>query len=128
MGRRLNIFVVDDEPSITSSLLWALRPLGHTVEGVNDGGQALSKLTVNPSADLVITDHAMPSMNGIELVRRLREVGYQGKVIVLSAHLSEHNRALYDSLGVEAILLKPFDVDVLRKTVAELFQHLPATL
>lgn len=121
MGRRLNIFVVDDEPSITSSLLWALRPLGHTVEGVNDGEQALSKLTMDPSMDLVITDHSMPRTNGIELVRRLRDVGYQGKVIVLSAHLSQHNRAAYDSLRVDAMLPKPFDVDALRKTVGELF-------
>ena len=127
MTQKLHILVVDDEPSITSSLFWALRPLGHIVEGVNDGEQALSKLSVDPSMDLVITDHSMPRMNGIELVRRLRGAGYQGKVIVLSAHLSQHNRTLYESLGVEVMLPKPFDVDALRQAIAELFQD-PATL
>jgi CheY-like chemotaxis protein len=127
MRQWLSILVVDDEPSITSSLLWALRPLGHTVEGVNDGEQALSKITVDPSMGLVITDHSMPRMNGIELVRRLRGAGYEGKVIVLSAHLSQHNRTLYDSLGVNAMVPKPFDVDALRQVIAELFQD-PATL
>lgn len=127
MTQSLHILVVDDEPSITSSLFWALRPLGHIVEGVSDGEQALSKLSVDPSMDLVITDHSMPRMNGIELVRRLRGAGYHGKVIVLSAHLSQHNRTLYDSLGVEAMLPKPFDVNTLRITIDELFQD-PATL
>lgn len=70
----------------------------------------------------------MPRLGGLELVRRLRGAGYQGKVIVLSAHLSQHSRTLYDSLGVEAMLPKPFDVDALRKTIGELFQDLPATL
>jgi CheY-like chemotaxis protein len=128
MRQRLNILAVDDEPSVTSSLFWALRPLGHTVEAVNDGEQALAKLATNPTINLLITDHSMPRMSGLELVRRLRETGYNEKILVLSAHLSQQNRAAYDSLGVNAMLPKPFDVDALRQVVDELFQDLPATL
>jgi CheY-like chemotaxis protein len=88
----------------------------------------LANLTADPTIDLVITDHSMPRMRGLELVSRLRGAGYQGKVIVLSAHLSQHNRTLYDSLGVEAVLPKPFDVDALRQIVAELFHDPSAVL
>jgi CheY-like chemotaxis protein len=128
MTQKLHILVVDDEPSVTSSLLWALRPLGHAVEVVTDGEQALANLAADPTIDLVITDHSMPRMSGLELVRRLSETGYHGKILVLSAHLSHQNRAAYDSLGVDAVMRKPFDVDALRKTIDELFQDLPATL
>jgi CheY-like chemotaxis protein len=128
MTQKLHILVVDDEPSVSASILWALKPFGHTTKVATDGEQALAYLASEPTIDLIITDHSMPRLSGLELVRRLRETGYNGKILVLSAHLSQQNRAGYSSLGVEAMLPKPFDVEALRKTVGELFQDLPATL
>jgi CheY-like chemotaxis protein len=135
MGQSLKILVADDEPSVTSSILWALRPLGHQIEVVNDGEQALAKLAEDPAIDLVITDHSMPRMSGIELVKRLRKTPYNGKILVLSAHLSQQNREVYDSLGVDAMMPKPFDLRALRKAIDDLHlnpssntQYRPATL
>jgi CheY-like chemotaxis protein len=128
MTQKLHILVVDDEPSVSASILWALKPFGHITKVATDGEQALAYLASEPTIDLIITDHSMPRLSGLEFVRRLRETGYNGKILVLSAHLSHRNRAAYDSLGVNAMLPKPFDVDALRKTVGELFQDLPATL
>jgi CheY-like chemotaxis protein len=122
MTQKLNILVVDDEASVSASILWALKPFGHTTKVVSGGEQALENLAGDPTITLVITDHSMPRMSGLELVRRLRETGYNGKILVLSAHLSHRNRAAYDSLGVNAMLPKPFDVDALRQVIAELFQ------
>jgi CheY-like chemotaxis protein len=128
MTQKLNILVVDDEASVSASILWALKPFGGTTKVANGGEEALAYLASDPKIDLIITDHSMPRLGGLELVRRLRGAGYQGKVIVLSAHLSPHNRTLYDSLGVEAMLPKPFDVDALRQIVAELFPNPSAVL
>jgi CheY-like chemotaxis protein len=128
MTQKLHILLVDDEPSVSASILWALKPAGHITKVATDGEQALACLASDPVIDLIITDHSMPKMSGLELVRRLRETGYNGKILVLSAHLSHRNRAAYDSLGVNAALPKPFDVDALRKTIDELFQDMPATL
>jgi CheY-like chemotaxis protein len=128
MMQKLNILVVDDEASVSASILWALKPFGHSTKVVTDGEQGLANLAADPTIDLVITDHSMPRMSGLDLVRRLRETGYNGRILVLSAHLSHRNRAAYDSLGVSAMLPKPFDVDALRQVIAELFQDLPATL
>jgi CheY-like chemotaxis protein len=127
MEQRLNILVADDEPSVTSSLLWALQPLGHTIGVVNDGEQALARLAAD-STDLLITDHSMPRLGGLELVRRLRAMPYKGKVLVLSAHLTHDNRAAYDALGVDAMMSKPFDVGALRRAIDDLFPNLSATL
>ncbi len=60
--------------------------------------------------DLLITDHSMPGMTGVELVQRLREESFRGKIMVLSAHLSAEIRAAYEALAVDAMMSKPFDV------------------
>ncbi len=67
--------------------------------------------------DLLIADNNMPRVSGIELVTRLRSKNFQGKIIVLSAHLSRENRDAYDALGVDIMIPKPFDVFDLRKVI-----------
>jgi CheY-like chemotaxis protein len=120
--------VVDDEASVAASILWALKPSSHTTKVASGGEEALAYLASEPRIDLIITDHSMPRLGGLELVRRLRETAYDGKILVLSAHLSQQNRAAYDSLGVNAMLPKPFDVDALRQVVVELFPNPSAVL
>ncbi|HEV2806324.1 MAG TPA: response regulator [Chthoniobacterales bacterium] len=120
--------MVDDEAAVSASIFWALKPFGHTTKVVTDGEQALANLTADPTIELVITDHSMPRMSGLELVKRLRETAYGGKILVLSAHLSQQHRAAYDSLDVAAMLPKPFDVDALRQVIAELFSNPSAVL
>lgn len=89
---------------------------------VTDGEQALAEVRLKPAGfDLLITDHSMPRMNGVDLVKRLREAGFRGKILVLSAHLSPENRAAYEALGVDGMLPKPFGLfqlrDLIRKIV-----------
>lgn len=128
MTQKLNILVVDDEASVSASILWALKPFGHKTKVVSEGEQALAYLASDPTIDLVITDHSMPKMSGLELVRRLRETRHHAKILVLSAHLSQQNRAAYGSLGVDGMVPKPFNVDAFRQVITELFQGLPAIL
>jgi DNA-binding response OmpR family regulator len=119
MNSPLNILLAEDECSVAFSICFALRPDGHKIEIVTDGGQALAEVTGKPGAfDLLITDHSMPRMSGVELVKRLRETDFSGKVLVLSAHLSAENRAAYVALGVDIMIPKPFDVHELRATIA----------
>jgi DNA-binding response OmpR family regulator len=56
-------------------------------------------------------------MNGVELVKRLRDAAFGGKIVVLSAHLSAENRAAYLALGVDLMVPKPFDVHLLRAAI-----------
>ena len=67
--------------------------------------------------DVVITDNNMPRMSGLELVRRLREENFSGKIVVLSAFLTEENRKAYADLQVDRMLAKPFDLGQLRETI-----------
>jgi DNA-binding response OmpR family regulator len=118
----MNILLAEDEKSVALAVTFALKRDGHKVEVATDGEQALAKLAADdPEAiDLLITDNNMPRMSGLELVRRLRETSFRGKILVLSAHLTPQNCEAYESLGVDSMMPKPFDLHALRKTVDSL--------
>jgi len=115
----LNILLAEDEAPVAFTLCFALKGDGHAVETVTDGERALARLIAAPEAfDLLITDNNMPRMTGVELVRRLRQRAFfDGKILVLSAHLSPENRASYDALGVDGMMSKPFDLHQLRDMI-----------
>lgn len=95
---------------------------GHQVETVNDGSQALLRLEAAPEAfDLVITDHHMPELNGLEFMSRLRRLPYRGKVLVFSSELSEAVHQAYVDLKPDRILQKPVAPSALRKALAEIY-------
>jgi DNA-binding response OmpR family regulator len=120
MNSPLSILLAEDERSVAFSISFALKADGHQIEIVSDGEEALSELTRKPGAfDVLITDHSMPRMDGVELVKRLRDTAFRGKVVVLSAHLSAENVAAYAALGVDMMIPKPFDVHLLRAAIRE---------
>ena len=117
----LNILLAEDERSVAFSISFALKADGHRIEIVADGEQAFADLTAKPEMfDVLITDHSMPRMNGVELVRRLRDTAFRGKIVVLSAHLSEETKAAYVELGVDLMIAKPFDVHQLRAAIRQM--------
>jgi CheY-like chemotaxis protein len=85
------------------------------VTSASDGWMALMKIGAAAKPfDVIITDHNMRRMNGLELVRRLRVREFAGKIIVLSAHLTKENIQAYEELQVDMMLAKPFDVEELQ--------------
>lgn len=118
MGAPLKILAVDDEPSIAQSMRFIFeRPL-YELASAQDGEAALARLTTDPNLfDVIITDNNMPGVSGIQFVRQLRERGFAGKIMVLSAHLSSEVRAAYEALEVDAMIDKPFSIKVLRQTL-----------
>ncbi|MBX3739065.1 MAG: response regulator [Candidatus Didemnitutus sp.] len=122
-GRPLRILYADDMKELRELITIVLGRDGHTVESFANGNLALEKL--NNAApdhfDLVITDHHMPEMNGLELVRRLRERTYRGKVMVFSSEISPIVQEKYRQLAVDRILPKPIFPAQLRTSLRDLF-------
>ena len=118
MDAALKILTVDDEPSIAQSMRFIFeRPL-YELASAQDGEAALARLTTNPNLfDVIITDNNMPGVSGIQFVRKLRERGFAGKIMVLSAHLSAEVRAAYEAMEVDAMMDKPFSITMLRQTL-----------
>lgn len=95
---------------------------GYHVECVVNGELALQRLTAEPDGcDLLITDHHMPVMNGLELVTQLRTRPFAGKIIVFSSELDVEVAHEYRKLGVDRILYKPVYPSELRKVLNGVF-------
>lgn len=71
--RQATILLVDDDALVSTGTAAMLEDLGHRVIEANTGLRALEALAQNPAVDLVITDHAMPGMTGVELAAIVRE-------------------------------------------------------
>lgn len=95
---------------------------GHAIECVGDGVDALDKISADPNAyDLLITDHHMPRMNGLDLVTNVRRTSFQGKIMVFSSELNPAIAGEYMKLEVDRILFKPVYPSFLRQAIGELF-------
>lgn len=118
-GKALRILYADDVLELRELLKMILAQNGHTVESAVNGLEALDKISQNPAAfDLVITDHHMPRMDGLELVRRLRQMKFPGRIMVFSSELSPAIADAYLNLEVDHLLTKPINPSVLREKIA----------
>ena len=91
----LKIVAVDDEPSIATSMHYIFARPRYELTSACDGDDALAQLSADPAPfDVIITDERMPHLSGVELVRELKERGFRGKIMVLSAHLTPSSATL----------------------------------
>ncbi len=105
------ILVVDDEPQLTRVLRTGLKSRGYDVRAAADGLAGFEAFN-DWHPDLVITDLAMPNVDGLELCRRLRAVS-QVPIIVLSAKGEEKTKVEALDLGADDFVTKPFGIDEL---------------
>ncbi|GGO05277.1 response regulator transcription factor [Saccharibacillus kuerlensis] len=120
------VFLVDDEPFIIDGLydIMDWNSLGLEVVGnALDGREALGALR-DISADVLLTDISMPEMNGLELIRKVREFQPNLKVIVLSGFNEFNYLKEGMKLGIENYLLKPINVEELEATLANVTEKL----
>ena len=118
------ILVVDDKSSI-SNLLVQFLSHQYNVETKEDGLEALTWLQEGNIPDLVITDLQMPNMDGIELIKRLKESGYFKNIpiIVLSSKDSSADRIQCLKLGADDYIVKPFNPEELLLRIEKAIQR-----
>jgi len=117
----MQILVVEDEKAVAHMIAMVLGGPAAKVVKARNGWEALIKIgaTARPF-DVVITDHRMPRMGGLQLVRQLRTQNFGGKILVLSAHLSDEDIRAYEDLSVDMMMSKSFDFDELQQAMAVL--------
>lgn len=111
MNDRARILVVDDEPQLIRVLRTGLKSRGYDVRGASDGASGLETFG-EWHPDLVITDLAMPNVDGLEFCRRLRAMS-QVPIIVLSAKGEEKTKVEALDIGADDFVTKPFGIDEL---------------
>jgi PAS domain S-box-containing protein len=108
-GRGELILVVDDEENIREITRATLEKFGYSVETADDGEDALRKLAKDPVRfEAVLTDLSMPTLDGVGLIREIRNSGRKTSIIVMSGLLTEEQTAALDSLSITTFLNKPF--------------------
>jgi DNA-binding response OmpR family regulator len=120
------ILVVDDDPNLLMLLSDLLQLQGYEVETAGSGYLALTMLkTMIP--DLLISDVAMPGLDGYGLVEQLRNHPRfaQMPILFVSALCSGADRHAGLSQGADAYLCKPFEPEVLISTVEQLLRNIP---
>lgn len=111
------ILIVDDEPSITEFVSYAMQKEGYQTEIASDGEEALRKIE-QQHFDLFILDIMLPGIDGYELCRRIR-TKMSTPILFLSARDTELNKVVGLELGADDYLAKPFGVrELLARTRA----------
>jgi CheY-like chemotaxis protein len=113
---RKRILLVDDQRSVRQSLGFLLRLDEHTVVEAANGAEAFV-LFQGGHFDLVITDFEMPKMKGNELASRIKQILPAQPILMITAYAEQSGAS---ENPVDAILDKPFQLEDLRRVMAEL--------
>src|SRR5919112_1026558 len=100
------ILLVEDEPALGRLVVRELEASGYTVRHVSDGSAALRAFE-EQSPDLVVLDWMLPGMDGLEVLRRLRQAS-PVPVLMLTARAEEVDRVVGLEVGADDYLTKPF--------------------
>ena len=128
------VLIVDDEPSMRAALSETVRRLGYQVRGAMDGADAIEQLErLKPW--LVVTDLKMPRLNGLELVKAIKQKAPHTFIILMTAYGTVETAVEAMKYGANDYILKPFSTDLLERVILNLQattatdeQENPATL
>ncbi|MET1253988.1 response regulator transcription factor [Aliikangiella maris] len=109
MGQKQSILVVEDELAIRTGLIDVLVYHGYQVDFAEDGKQGLDK-ALNGQFDLIILDVMLPSMNGYDICREIRQHNKAQPIIMLTAKSSDEDIILGLTLGADDYVAKPFSI------------------
>ena len=113
------VLIVDDDAGVRAVAELAISLTGNDVRNASDGLEALEVLAHTP-VDLMVLDLEMPRMDGWTTYQEARREGYDGPVLILSAHGAA--RAAHE-LGADGFVAKPFDPDNLEAEAIKLLAN-----
>lgn len=118
----MRVLVVEDEKKMAQFLRKALSEAGYSVD-LAETASAAEALVVEVEYDLVILDVMLPDLNGIDTARHLRQDGYRGPLLILTALASTKDKIRGLDAGADDYLSKPFALDELLARVRALLRR-----
>ena len=110
------VLLIEDDPAIVAGLELNLSLEGYEVLTAADGESGY-RLAVDRAPDLILLDIMLPGTNGLEVLRRLREVDADVPVLILTARGEEADKVLGLTLGADDYISKPFNLGELRARI-----------
>ncbi len=120
------IFLVEDAPDVQLIVADLLRGHGHEVVVSSDGGEAL-RVATEQRFDVMILDVMLPGLSGFDLCRAVRERGFVGGILMLTARAQVDDRVEGLGKGADDYLIKPFDSKELLARVSAMLRRLGKT-
>ena len=117
-----DILIIEDNADIARGLRDNLQVEGYEVELASDGEQGLARVRGQPPK-LVILDLMLPRVDGIQVLRRLRDEGFEMPVLILSARAGEAEKVRGFRVGADDYVTKPFGLRELLARVDALFRR-----
>jgi two-component system response regulator QseB len=118
----LRLLLVEDDPLLGDGLKQGLQGEGYTVDWLTDGSQALHSL-LTENFDLVVLDLGLPGMDGIEVLKAIRDRGLAIPVLILTARDAVKDRVGGLDQGADDYLTKPFDLEELSARLRSLLRR-----
>lgn len=118
----MRILVVEDEKDLCDAIAEGLEIDGYAVDKSYDGQQACELVFVE-SYDLVVLDLNLPSMDGLDILRKIRKQNKEVKVIILSARSAVEEKILGLDTGANDYLAKPFEFGELEARIRSLLRR-----
>ena len=87
------------------------------VKTLESGIEAIKEIENNPNYDVVVMDICMPVMDGYEASKQLRKIGYEGRIIALTANQLSKDDSKFQEAMMDDILLKPVDLMMIKKVL-----------
>lgn len=122
MSATLRILVIDDEPAIRRFLRTSLSAQNYSVLEAEDGESGLAMLQRN-AIDVLVLDLGLPGIDGLEVLKRMREGGSSVPVIVLSSRDDEKGKVAALDLGADDYVTKPFGMEELLARIRAAVRH-----
>ena len=116
------ILIVDDEKNIRMTLSQSLESLGVETDTAGNGEEALAKLK-EKDFGLILLDIRMPGMDGMEVLRQVREIRPDIRIIMITAYGTIESAVEAIKLGAVDFLQKPFDPDEIRDLVSRVMDR-----
>jgi CheY-like chemotaxis protein len=124
----LSILIVDDSALNRKMMIKRLERHSCTIAEADDGDVALEMVQSSlrgdrPSFDVISMDNVMPRMRGPEAAQKIRNIGYKGVIVGITGNVLADDVDEFIDHGVNAVLPKPFELDIFIHKVVELLEH-----
>jgi two-component system OmpR family response regulator len=118
----MHVLLIEDSTRLQESLRTGLQRCGYAVDGATDGEEGLRYARNNPY-DVIVLDLMLPKIDGLTVLRRLREAGHQTHVLILTARDTVDDRVQGLRDGADDYLVKPFSFDELLARIEALVRR-----
>ncbi|RYX85999.1 response regulator transcription factor [bacterium] len=105
----MNVLIIEDSPAIARALRDATQEVGYAPHVEHDGKAGFLRAQAE-NFDLILLDWMLPSMNGVEVCRQLRERGVKSLILIITARDTQEDKIIGLDAGADDYIVKPFQV------------------